>query len=348
MVRSMIDTLLSEAILKQVTEKAEILDENGNVIEIEDVPEITEVQKENEKLIPAKESVYYGADELGYEEDFHIQKASILSILMKDVEKSKFPMIHVTWLCLSKSNKFFTLGTSYFIEDKMELETILDNPAITDNAFVGFVAASSMISEKYQNYLVDMQFCSSTDKIEDCEDFILDAIWMNEKNEKEAVRFFVPKEVFVGMVYIDEFIYNSELNYNGFELASISGVDTNRPEIFEVIRIEDIISINAIPKSSSVAVEMRVSNGTTNELLLGSFNIGVKLPFLKTLKSKNLQKDYMEDADQYVTILSFNTKIKDKDKSYLVIEGKNKNGKKKLFFLDNGIQKQIENMIKNY
>lgn len=287
---------------------------------------------------------------LATEEDFHINSASILSLSTKQMKDEK-ERVHLAWLCKTDSNKLFTLSTTYLTEEDEEDEIISLNPLNDQNEFVSRLACNSMIKEMFPNYLTDMRFCTSAVDLESNEQFILDAIRILEDNSKEAVRFFVPKEVFASMSFVDDYIYNLYLETGELSAASVSTINPNPVEIFNILRLDGIISLAQIKQApTNVAVVFRVSNGKTNDILMTTFDVGVKLPKskFKGYNTKKLQDEYLSDADQYYTIFQFNSRLKDIDKEFLIIKAKNKNGNIKLFFLDNGICKQLETMIKEY
>lgn len=349
MKRYLIDNVLSDALMKGIASKT-----LGDTVPEGEPVESTTVEVDENGVIDLPESsttdiqIEDDPYHLAFEDDFHINQASLLSLTTKKSEGCKFPLIHVMWLCRARSGKFFTLGNTYIPEDKHELEdAAIFSPVNEENMFLGTKAAYSMIKQKFENYLTDMQFCSTGDKLESSEELILDAVLIHEDNKKEAVRFFVPMEIFASMSFTDDYVFNSEVDDDTLELASVSGISNDTSEPFEVLRIEGIVSIT-VTKGNNVVVVLRVSNGDHQEILMTSFNLGVKLNsglFSKN-KVKKLEKSYMEDADEYITLFQFNMRLKDKEKSYMVIKARNKNNKKKLFFLDKAIQKELENMIK--
>ena len=63
---------------------------------------------------------------------------------------------------------------------------------------------------------------------------------------------------------------------------------------------------------------------------------------------EKIEDTYMKDADQYLSIFTFNTTIDNIEKDFIIIKGKNKNDNNKLFFLDSNMRQNLIDRIKAF
>lgn len=287
------------------------------------------------------------SDNIVNKDDYIIETATPLSLSSNRINNET--IVTLIWLCKAKSERIFTLGSSYFTDSEIEDEIIKELPFHNDNIFISSKISSNITMSALPNYICNMEFY--TDDIYDCKEFKLDAVIVG--NSKEKYTFTVSNELFASFSFIDNYICDCIINNYEVTLAIIAAakVPEFETELFVIDKIDSVVSLTPTDKkSSSVGVIFQVSKEKEIATILAPFDVGIRLPRSKFKGNtiKKIEETYLRDSDQYISVFIMNTRIKNLDKEFLIIKAKNKNNKNKLFFLSANVRKQLEDMVKEF
>lgn len=329
----------SSAELKLVSDEnvvAETLDDSGKVVNIAEARAV----KEEEEDLRDNDA-----------DDFIIKSATPLSL--SNVKCEAGNVVTLIWLCQSKNDHLFTLATKYIIENELEEERILDIAFHDDNLFINNKIVNNIIQSQYPSYITDFNFSTVNESLKDNDGFKLNAVLLHENEKQVTCTFTVPNDIFISFVFMDNYI--AEEATNNYELTmAITGSTVPNEESTKIVVVDKIDSIISMAKAGrckyTVATAFKVLHGEESSVILAPFNVGVKFPKtkFKGMKVETLEKNYLNDKDQFLNIFIANTRIKNIDKEYLIIKAVNKSKESKLFFLDDSARQQLETMIKEY
>lgn len=244
--------------------------------------------------------------------------------------------------------------SNYEIEYEDEYYFIIqDMPFEVEHNFSSFRIASTMVINSYDAYVSDLNFTFDKDKLANKEDnhmFSINAIKVNGE-EKEYVKFSMVSDVFAGLKYIDNYLFDIVVNNYELSTASITAREGELvSDVIAVDKIDRIVAMSQIRNSATCAVEFVVVSGEDKYTILSTFNFGTKF---KKRKFKGMTIDkmnsvYLDESDQYLQVFSEFCRFDNIDKEYLIIKGKNKDNINKLFIIDATSRIELESMIGDY
>jgi hypothetical protein len=250
----------------------------------------------------------------------------------------------------TKSGKTNILYTTYLLEE-FESEILADIvPYHVLNNFPSFRICADIIINSFTAYITNFSF--SYDSNEEKYSYSIPAIEVNKDSiVDKQVKFYMSSDVFCSLKYIDNYMYECDVNNYELSMASISAREND--EISETIivdKVDRIVAMAKIKDSTTYAIEFAVISGENKYIILSTFNLGKKFS-RKKFKGMTIDKindTFLQDSDQYLQIFSEFCRFDNMDKDYLIIKGKNKNGTNKIFMLDGTVRTEFETMIFEY
>lgn len=263
----------------------------------------------------------------------------------------------LTFLCTDETDSLFTLSRNYIIEFEEDEEYISSIPFHSDNMFSNAIICYQQIINHCPSYISDFNFF-----INNIHDNVVYLNGVNTSN-KVVVKFEASPNVFASLQFIDSYVFNNNIE-NEYDLrmaiATASRVVEDN-EFFIVDRVTDINSIASPvdPKkgflglfsknNTNVLVSLEVAKEDTDEevSILTSFDLGVSLPkdAFDTTSEEIIAYNY-GNTGQFVTSFALDgAYIKGLGKVFLMIRGKNAEGKAIVFLFSNEIQENIKNKI---
>jgi hypothetical protein len=261
-------------------------------------------------------------------------------------------------LCKDTENNTFTLVNNYIIENDQQKKQVERNPIHDNVNYISKRLASNMIMSALPCYITDMNFYYNKEAEIPSEQFYMFAV-PNDANDKRIIKFNLSSDLFSVIAFIDDYITSDSHNIHDLQIATVAGYkqsDMVIPVCF-VDNIDSIISLAPSTEKDSTDVivvfktlEFVSSTEKNVYKILTAFDFGKKYNRKKyrgcTLKS--IEEGYGKDIDQYLSNYMIECRLKNIDKDYLVIKAKNKDGRCKLFFIDNDNQKKIEELVEMY
>ena len=276
---------------------------------------------------------------------------SIVPFSMVVNEKNIVSLFFIAQLSTGKNCIIYS---NYEIEYEDEYYFIIqDMPFEVEHNFSSFRVASTMVINSYDAYVSDLNFTFDKDKLANKEDnhmFSINAIKVNGE-EKEYVKFSMASDVFAGLKYIDNYLFDIVVNNYELSTASITAREGKLvSDVVIVDKIDRIVAMSQIRNSATCAVEFVVVSGEDKYTILSTFNFGTKF---KKRKFKGMTIDkmnsvYLNESDQYLQVFSEFCRFDNIDKEYLIIKGKNKDNINKLFIIDATSRIELESMIGEY
>ena len=249
----------------------------------------------------------------------------------------------------TKARNTYMLYTSYLLEDEMEEELIKVNPFNVENNFSSFRVCSDIIINSHPVYITNFIFNDNPEN--GIYRYSIEAKEVIDKELQDPTTFYMSSDVFCSIKYIDNYIFEGDINDYELSIASISGRELETPsEVVMVDKIDRIIAMVQMKKSTTCAIEFVVLSGENKYTLLGTFNLGMKFSRkkFKGMTIDKLNNIFLNDSDQYLQMFSEFCRFDNVDKDYLIIKGKNKNGINKIFLLDGTIRSEFETLICEY
>ena len=272
--------------------------------------------------------------------------------MVTDEEKDIVSLFFIAQLSTGENCIIYS---NYYIEDEDESYFTKELPFHVENNFSSFRVASTMIINSYDAYVTDLNFAFDKDisKLADKEDnhiFSINAVKVNGE-EKEYVKFNMVSDVFAGLKYIDNYIF--DMVTNNYELSTAAITAREGKSISDVVivdKIDRVVAMAQIGATTTCAVEFVVVSGEDKYTMLSTFDFGTKF---KKRKFKGMTIDkmnsvYLNESDQYLQIFSEFCRFDNIDKEYLIIKGKNKDNIDKLFIIDATSRIELESMIGEY
>lgn len=260
------------------------------------------------------------------------------------------PIVNLFFIAQTKSTKNIILYTSYLIENDLELDEISDMPFYVDANFASFRICADIVENAFPAYITDFNFTYNK-SIEDIHKFSFKGKRMDREGNQETVTFTMTSDVYCGIKYIDNYIFECDINNYELSKASITARETENPsEVITVDRIDRIIAMAQMKDSATCAIEFLVTDGENKYTLLSTFNFGKKFhkKKFKGMTVDKINSVYLNESDQYLQIFSEFCRFENIDKEYLVIKAKNKDGIDKIFLVDGTNRVEFETMIEEY
>ena len=253
----------------------------------------------------------------------------------------------------------FNLVINYFIENDEQRKAVEKNPIHDNVNYISKRLASNMILSALPCYITDMNFYYNKKADNPNEVFYMFAVPNKEENTRHVVKFNMSSDIFSALAFIDDYVVSDSHNIHDLQIATVAGYKP-LDRVMAVSFIDTIDSIVSLAPASDkdstdVAVVFKtlefVDASTKNVYkILTAFDFGKKYPKKKFRGATihDLEESYGKDIDQYISNYMIECRIRNLDKDYLIIKAKNKDGIAKLFFLDNDIQKKVEELIEMY
>lgn len=242
---------------------------------------------------------------------------------------------------------------SNYLLEEIEEEFFIKNeiPFHVENNFSSFRLAANMVLTSYDAYVSNFIFNANISNIdEDKHIFSIDAVKVSGE-EKSSVIFKMSSDVFAGLKYIDNYIF--DMVTNNYELSTAAITAREGKEIADIVivdKIDRIVAMAPIKDSSTCAIEFVVVSGEDKYTLLSTFDFGVnfKKRKFKGMTIDKMNSVYLNESDQYLQVFSEFCRFNNIDKEYLIIKGKNKDNINKLFIIDATSRIELESMIGEY
>ena len=261
-------------------------------------------------------------------------------------------------LCVSKSDKIFTMCTNYLFENELELEIVKDGLEFYDEStFISNKFVSNILLTHINSFITDFSFTYNKD-IDNDEKFDFKAKFVHQKEglQPDIYTFSVTSDIYASMKFIDQYIFSSIINKHDIGISTVHGYNIREKatDVIIVDRIDRVISLapmNNDKNNINYAIEFVVKDINNNSnTILSTFNLGQtfnKKKF-KGMTIEKLEANYLVESDQYIQgFLTFD-KFKNIDKEYLIIVAENKDNEYKIFLLDSTIRTELETMVGDY
>jgi hypothetical protein len=275
---------------------------------------------------------------------------SIVPFSMNITEHEEKTIASLFFIAQLSDSKVIIIYSNYLIEDSIEKEFIeKTNPFFVRNNFSSFGLAANMIINSHDVYVTDFKFDFDKDKLNTNKHaFSFKAIKADEKKE---VEFIMVSNVFNGIKYIDNYIFESVINNYELSTAAITAREGNN--IFDVImvdKIDRIVAMTQIKNSNTCAVEFVIKSGEDKYTILATYDFGTKFPKkkFKGMTPEKLTSIYLEESDQYLQVFSEFCHFNNIDKEYFIIAAKNKDLVSKLFFVDSATRIELLSMVGDF
>ena len=227
------------------------------------------------------------------------------------------------FLAQSITNKTYILRTSYLIENELEDALMEDIPFNVDNNFSSFRICADIVNNNFPQFITDFKFNIneiSNNEGETQYTFSITARELNNGVPGTVVTFELNSDIFCSLKYIDNYIFEGEVNNYELSKASISArIVDNLSEIIMIDNIDRIVAIAPMPRKKFKGMTIDKINNT-----------------------------FLSDSDQYLQIFSEFCHFENTDKEYLIIKGKNKDNINKIFFMDSTNRLELETIIGEY
>lgn len=285
------------------------------------------------------------------------------------------------FLCRDENDKLFVLNKNIIIdseEARLNLECLPFAEGVFD--FHSRKIACNTVNMYLDSYVSEFKFY-----VED--NFATDEnpiIYTYATNPRDGVtyRINMSPDIFSCIAFVDDYAKEGIDNEHDLALACVAGskVLEDNATIILVDSVDKIESMapavveddepmtffekiknfftkeNIRYHSTTIGMVMRISRYINNikeiYFMLTPFDVGVEFDESKfgNTTIKDIQGSYFGDADQYVsTLMISNIHLYGAaDKDYMIIRGKNKNKKVKLFLFDTSNKNDLEKLINEY
>ena len=308
-------------------------------------------------------------EEKSYNPDIEIITATPYTSIIKEINNKK--LLAFIYLCRDTNNNLLLLTRNFSLDNKEEEMIIKDLPMFEElsEEFISKKISTLSMINYMDSYIVNMNFTVEKDFATNKDPKV--TITGNKAKTKEPVTIGMSSEVFSCINFIDDYIFEGINNMYDLSLACAIGskVPENPTEFFLVDKIESISAMASAIKnpkktlfkketSTNIAIVIKVSKFISNEekeeaFILSPFDIGVEYsvndPKFRNKTIKQIEDTYFGDADQFVsTFIISNTRLYGVDKEYMIIRGKTKDNKVRLFLFDSAMQEELIHLIKEY
>lgn len=289
----------------------------------------------------------------------------------------------IYFLCKDENDKLFVIMKSYCFNSKDEAElSIYSLPFYNDYEieFASSKIVNSLLFTCLDVYCIDMEFTVEEGFDKDSEPYVYANSYKWDANkigsEKEKVKLKMSADIFSCIAFINSYIFDGVDNEHDLTLATVVGskVLETPAEFFVVDKVESIISMapaevkvkrkglskllgsKKVRYDTTLGIVLKLSTYTNNTdrdivYLLTPFDIGVSFDESKFNGNtiEQIQDNYYGDSDQYVgTLMISNIRLHGVDKEYMIVRGKTKDKKVKLFLFDFSAQEELKHLINSY
>lgn len=272
-----------------------------------------------------------------------------MNTLLDNTSSSPKIISSLFFIIQTKARNTYILYTSYLLEDEMEQEILNNSPFHVENNFSNFRICSDIIIKTLPVYITDFIF-NDTEENGNYR-YSIQAKEVINKELQKPIRFYMTSDIFCSLKYIDNYIFEEDINNYELSMASISARELDIPsEVVTVDKVDRIIAMVPMKHTTTCGIEFVVVSGENKYTLLCTFNLGKKFG-RKKFKGMNIDKIndiFLKESDQYLQLFSEFCRFDNIDKDYLIIKGKNKDGINKLFMLDGTVRVELEGMITDY
>ena len=344
--------------------------ENHNVIDVEP----TEIKNaENNISVVTEETPIPKAIE---EKEEYIIAKTATPFNTSVIEAYGKHVATIYFLCKNKDNNLFVLMRNYILDSEEEILSIQALPFAQDDDidFASRKIVNNMLNTCLDTYVIDMKFHvdEGFDKIANPD------VWLeaNKLSTKEEVKIKMTADIFSCIAFIDSYIFEGIDNEHDLTLATVAGskVIDSSVDFFIVDKIESIVSmapaevkvkrkglaklfgLKKVKYDTTLGIVLKVSkyiNNNEREVaqILTPFDVGVQFDESKFRGNTidNIQDKYYGDSDQFVgTLMITNIRLYGIDKEYMIIRGKTKDKKVRLFLFDSSTQQELRHLIDTY
>lgn len=263
---------------------------------------------------------------------------------------SKGDIVTLSWLCKSKSGDMYTLCTNYIMDHPdIEKEIVSDIPFHDKSMYISQLAVNNMLLNNLDCYVTDMIFSTTSDMMIENTEFSVVGV---DLKTKERYEFFVSNTIFASMAYLDNYILDNTINHYEIMMAITSALSNNdNAMLADFDENLHVVSMAPVDKSTSVAVIFEAKSSDLKKYtVLVSFDVGKKFSRgkFKGMKVDKMEENFLKDGDQYLTVFTFITTIKNLDKEFMVIKAKNKNGEYKIFMMDTNCRQSLTDKVSEF
>lgn len=284
----------------------------------------------------------------------------------------------VAYLCRDTNDKLFVLNRNFILDNEEDEDAINLLPFAADDEFdfASRKIVTHSLNAYLDAYISDFKFTVDTGYEKDPNPLV----WLMGTNLKTRteMKIKMPADIFACIGFIDSYIFEGIINDHDLTLATVAGskvLDTPA-EFFLVDKIDSIVAMagaeveapqekgikglfskhKKIQHSTTIGVVLKLLKYISNDekeiaFALVPFDMGVEYEASK-FRGKtidDIQSTYYGDADQYVSTLLINSiRLYGVDKEYMVIRGKTKDMKVRLFLLDASLQEELKHLIEVY
>lgn len=354
-----------------------IVEENNNEI-IEGNAEIIEESTDNNTSLPATSDTDNDDSIISEHVDYahFIKSVTPLAITEKPVSGSDIPNVAILFLCKDTEDKFFILKRLMVLEDKNDIELVINNPLYTENNFVNNKAVAGLLLSGLESYYTDLDFDVNSKTYTYDENPIVTCEVYAANNA--VVNIAMNLEQFGALAYTEFYTFNGMVNRHDLTIATVSGSGVldhekeGKPNSFFLVEdIEEIVSMApAIPKekglfkknkvnANSVGLVLKLSRAVQQDDRLVKEYVYTLLPIetehkcdkkkFKGETIKNITEKFYGDADQYICTYMINDmRFISLDKQFMMFRGKSKNNDTYMFLLDTSLCNKLERLIEAY
>lgn len=292
-----------------------------------------------------------------------------LNIIEKETNNSSMKIASLTFFCMNENNTFLTINRNFIIDMEEEEEFLSFLDLHMDNIVTNLKICIKQIINNCPCYVSEFNF-----KIKEDNKKIVCFDAANSKTG-EIRNFKINLDVFMSLSYIEDMIYNCEVeNDLFFTIATVIGSKAESgTELFIVDTIQSIIAVTSGIRASTEklhAIKEIFINEPTEKLAVVLDVIAkdtsiredvytLMIPFTsKTAYRKNkfkqmtierMEEIYFGAPNQYSnTLMVNNVKILNGEKSYTAFRTKNSLGKTKIFLIDSDTMDKIQEKIDNF
>lgn len=291
-------------------------------------------------------------------DDQIIDSITPLSLYCTDAgKKGVGAKIILIFLAKAKSGKLFTLNTVYQIEKEEEYKFAKMNiPFFNDrnnyNDEYSRQNIDAMLKNTLPAFVTDLEVVSDSILNNDTEYFKINGVYGNMDCSTTLI-FSMRPAIFTCIKFTESYIKECILNNHDIIMSSAHGFSNTLINLFVVDSVDSVISMAKVDrKTKDVTVLARVMYYVEKGVKEASSLLFTTNPGIKFEKSKfnttiqKINESYMEDSDQYLTELMFDTRIN--DKAYTCYLAQNKNKNYRLFLLDTTAQTDLSKMVMEF
>jgi hypothetical protein len=320
--------------------------EENNIIEGYPNPEV--IDEENQVTSEDKVVEVDTEEPTELSDDFVL--ATITPFSMNDLAypEDNYMVTSLFFIAQTLSGKNCIIYTTYKLDSEEELAEVQDLPFHVESNFSSFRICADIVNNSFPAFITNFKFRDNGKDVDQKQRYTIDAKRVSKEGAEENVVFGMSSDIFASVKYIDNYVFEGDINNYELTKASLSGrLTDNISDVIYVDKIDRIIAMGQMKNTSTSAVEYIVVSGDEKYTLLSTFNFGQKFnkKKFKGMTIERINSTFLNEADQYLQIFSEYCRFSNIDKDYLIIKGKNKDGINKFFLLDGTVRMEFESMI---